>query len=75
MAKDVLDILKAKMGPSWETWIANRSQKTPSQFDPVQERQGYKNNWMKAKDGLALINAFTPYDLYMKPDSTPVPID
>jgi len=71
MDKNTLDFLNG-----WLSWVGARQQPTPQGYAPIQQHQGAPPTaFLKPEDMNAVLNAFSPYDLYMKPDKTPSVFD
>lgn len=52
-------------------WIEARSQKTPEGMKDIQFDKNVPSAFMKPEDMMAALHAISPYDLVMKPDSSP----
>ena len=59
-------------GGLWNAWLQAHQQPTPKDMKTVKGHKGYtKPYFMSPEDMMKVLNAFSPYDLYNKPDSTP----
>src|SRR3990167_1540463 len=60
----------------WNTWLSSHEQSTPKGISSVKNHLGTpKNYFLTPEDMITLINALSPYDLYMKQDKRPIPLD
>ena len=60
----------------WKTWLEAREQNPPEGIAPLREHKGYtKPYFLMPEDMMKVLNAFSPYDLYNNPDTTPPLID
>lgn len=57
----------------WKIWLLNRQQQTPEGYEQIRQ---YNNQniprayWLQPENMAAVLNAYSPYDLFMKPDYT-----
>ena len=54
----------------WQYFLEANAQPTPKGFEPIRER-GKKSTFLTPENMMALLNAISPSDLYMKPDYSP----
>lgn len=60
----------------WDIWLSLHEESTPKGMFPVKQHLGApKNYFLTPEDMTILIRAMSPYDLYMKPDERPIPLD
>lgn len=60
----------------FDDWLNAREQNAPEGIKPIQQRKGApKGYFLKPDDMQALANAYSPYDLYTKPDNSPIYMD
>lgn len=56
----------------WDVWLEAMRKAPPKDFSEVKNREGApKNYFLTPEDMTALLNAYSPYDLYNKPNTTP----
>src|SRR3990167_3328120 len=59
----------------YDYWLESNAEKTPKGFQPVIEKNGKKSTFLTPENMMALLKAFSAFDLYQKPDYSPVEID
>lgn len=60
----------------FKRWLESHQQNPPQGFNNVQSQRGMPQNYfLKPEDMMRALNAYSPFDLYLKPNSYPQRLD